>query len=86
MDLLLAQGEGAMVANLGNRACPDCGAAVEEIRLLDRTYGGEVDIQYTRPDSKRGFFRPFYPVAGTLRGYRCVNWSRVLLYGEAMEA
>ncbi len=63
------------------RECPDCEHSMTEIRLLDRTYGGEGDVEYTIPNVKRSFWTSRYPVTGKVAAFMCDECGRIVLYG-----
>ena len=64
------------------RRCPDCDHAMTEIRLLDRTYGSEGDVEYTVPDAKRSFWTGAYPVSGKVITFMCDDCGRIVLFGK----
>lgn len=68
------------------RACPDCEAALQPIKLIDHTRSViDAELSYTAGDARQGWFGGF-PIAGTVRAMMCSGCGRILLYGEAGEA
>ena len=68
------------------RRCPDCGAAMHGIRLIDKSHGGaHTDLEYTLPESRRSFWLGTYPVEGKVLAFMCDQCARIALFGAARE-
>ena len=69
------------------RKCPDCAALMHPIRLIDKSQANtHNDLEYTLPESKRGFWLAQFPIEGKVRAYMCEQCGRILLYGEPNKA
>ena len=63
--------------------CPDCEAAMSEIRLIDKAHGNaHRDVEYALADSKRGFWLGRFPIEGRITGFMCGECGRIVLYGK----
>jgi hypothetical protein len=65
------------------RACPDCKAAMHEIRLLDKSHGGfHEDMEYALAEDSRGLWGVGnYPIEGRVMAMMCSACGRISLYG-----
>ena len=68
--------------------CPDCGQSLHSIRILDATEPGwssegacHVDLSYTLPEAKPGFWSSKLPISGVIRGFICEGCRRIFFYG-----
>jgi len=67
--------------------CPDCGTALEPIKLIDHAHGGgHAEIQYAPDDARRGFWLGQFPIAGIVRAKMCPSCGRITLRGERQPA
>jgi len=68
--------------------CPDCKGKLESIRLLGEENGsiasGIILGHYGLADEKRMLWVGPFPRAGTIAAYRCVECSRIFLYGTPL--
>ena len=70
------------------RDCPDCGGALEPIRVLmdAERFGGTVAqldrMQYAPAAARASIWNGRYPGQGTIRAHLCSQCGRVLLYAE----
>ncbi len=69
------------------RNCPECGASLQAVRVLDATHslpaktgGAHVDLSYASPDAKASLFTKAIPRQGTLRAMMCPDCGRTLFY------
>ncbi len=64
------------------KACPDCGAAMQPIRLIDHTRSTiDEELSYTAADARQGWYGGF-PVAGRVSASMCCDCGRIVLFGE----
>jgi len=66
------------------RMCPDCSAALHEIRLIDKAhYGSHTTLEYAAIESKASIWTGAYPVEGRVAAFMCPSCGRIALYGAA---
>ena len=65
------------------RTCPDCQAAMHEIRLIDKSHlGAHDELEYALPEDKRSFWGTGnYPIEGRVVAMMCAACGRISLYG-----
>lgn len=65
------------------RTCPDCKAAMHEIRLIDKShYGAHDELEYALPEENRGLWGlGNYPIEGRVVAMMCSACGRISLYG-----
>lgn len=70
-------------------SCPDCGAPLEVIEILDATSsdlrhqaGGHVRLRYTTPDAPADLLSGDVATVGSVEARMCTGCRRVLLYGR----
>jgi hypothetical protein len=74
------------MASTNERKCPDCGAKMHSIRMIDKAHGGgHTDLEYTLPESRRSFWTGTYPVEGKALAFMCDQCARIALFGAARE-
>lgn len=71
------------------RRCPDCGGALQAIKLFARSAGGGVHgymdvpvLRYAAAEAQRGSWSYLYEVAGKVNARLCSSCHRIFLYGE----
>jgi hypothetical protein len=64
------------------RKCPDCGAAMHEIRVIDKGPRRHYDLEYTTCEAKRSYWLKCFPVKGAVRAVMCQDCHRIILFGE----
>ena len=67
--------------------CSDCGGNLKPIRILQRGIGriGTLDhreLDYTKPEAKRGFMAMAYPTEGKVSSEMCEACGRIFLFAE----
>lgn len=80
------------MADASAKPCPDCGAALQPIKLFARTpvtqqfnsSDGEV-IRYATPEAKLGWLVYQFEVAGRVSAMLCESCHRIFLYGHPGE-
>jgi len=67
--------------------CPDCGGALFEILVLDRSHMNYeiAGFNYALPGSKQSFWTGKFPAAGRLASVMCGECGRVFFYGAPNE-
>ena len=74
------------MASTDERKCPDCGAKMHGIRMIDKAHGGgHTDLEYTLPESRRSFWTGSYPVEGKVLAFMCDQCARIALFGAARQ-
>ena len=76
--------------NIEDMKCPDCGASMKAIRIVDKKTKDmgtlrDNDLEYTVPEAKRSFWTGILPIEGKIIAYMCDGCGRVLLYGQPHE-
>lgn len=64
--------------------CPDCGAPLRRIKLIDRTGESHVHdlLSYAAADAELGWFICRFEEAGRVGARMCTSCGRILLYAE----
>jgi hypothetical protein len=73
------------MASNNHKNCPDCGATLHEIKLIDRVhpYMGQVEgLLYALPESKRSIWTGTFQVEGAVASFMCEQCGRIFLYGQ----
>jgi hypothetical protein len=63
-------------------ACPDCGAPLRPIWLIDHSNEPDRELEYTSSDAWQRWIFGRYPVAGTVRGRVCACGGRIMFFAE----
>ncbi len=69
------------------RACPECGATMRPISIIDRSRLNELRsmdsvLTYASPEAKPGFWSGSIPSAGVVSAFACTECGRILLYAQ----
>lgn len=75
--------DGTIEPNQATRVCLDCGAPLQEIRLIDRGHGDRHHpFQYTAIDASPSFVFGRYQPNGQIQAYLCQSCGAVRLYAK----
>ena len=69
-----------------DKPCPDCDGTMKPVRLIDKSFNTDEDVEYTVPDAKRSFWTGKYLVEGRVAAFMCDSCGRMLLYGQSKDA